>query len=119
MTSKAAAFHAWASSHGMPAYASASVPDDAEPPYITYDFGVPAYGDPAYTCTLDIWTRGSEADANARAGAVLGTLPHYAACDGGALLLTAGSPAWQAVADDQDIKRRYCNVDVENLTTTY
>lgn len=119
MTTKAAAFHSWASSHGMPAYSSASVPEDAKPPYVTYDFGVSGWGDPAYTCTVNIWTRGSDADANARASALMGTLPCYAECDGGALRLTPGSPAWQAVADEPDVKRRYCNVDVENLTTTF
>ena len=27
-----------------------------------------------------------------------------------------GSPFWQAVADDMDVKRRYVNVDIEYYT---
>ena len=102
----------------MPAYSSASVPEKAEKPYVTYDFGVSAFGQPAFTCTVNIWTAGSEADANLRASAMCGSLPRFVECDGGALLLTAGTPAWQAVADDPDVKRRYVNVDVENITNT-
>lgn len=117
MTTKAAAFHTWASSFGIPAYSSASVPEDASLPYITYDFGVASFGE-QFACTLNVWTGGSDADANAKAEAICGSLPAYARCDGGALRLEAGSPAWQAVPDESDVKRRYINVDIENLTNT-
>lgn len=117
MTTKAAAFHTWASSFGIPAYSSASVPEDASLPYITYDFGAASFGE-QFACTLNVWTDGSDADANAKATAICDSLPAYARCDGGALRLEAGSPAWQAVLDESDVKRRYINVDVENLTNT-
>ena len=117
MTTKAAAFHTWASSFGIPAYSSASVPEDASLPYITYDFGVASFGE-QFACTLNVWTGGSDAEANAKATAICDSLPAYARCDGGALRLEAGFPAWQAVPDESDVKRRYINVDVENLTNT-
>lgn len=118
MATKAAAFHAWAAGLGIPAYTSASVPKGAKLPYITYDFGVAPYGAGAFSVNLNVWTDGSDADANARASAICDSLPTFAECDGGALLLTAGAPAWQAVSDEAGIKRRYLNIDVENLTTT-
>lgn len=117
MTTKAAAFHSWASSFGIPAYSSASVPEDATLPYITYDFGAASFGE-QFACTLNVWTGGSDAEANAKATAICDSLPAYARCDGGALRLEAGSPAWQAVPDESDVKRRYINVDVENMTNT-
>lgn len=119
MATKAAAFNKWASSFGMPAYSSSSVPEGAELPYVTYDFGVAAYGQPAFSCAVSLWTGGSDADANARASEICGSLPCFAECDGGALLLTAGSPAWQSVAEEEPgVKRRYINVDIDNLTGT-
>lgn len=120
MGTKAAAFHAWASSFGIPAYAASSVPDDAEFPYLTYVFGAGAFGEEPFAAEVDLWYRGgSEAVPNAKAeeiGRDLGLTGRMLPCDGGALLLMRGEPFWQAVPDVEDVQRRYINVDVDSIT---
>ena len=77
MASKAAAFHAWASGFGIPAYPAASVPERARMPYLTYSFGSAAWVDEPFAAEADLWypAESGEAAANAKAeeiGAALG-----------------------------------------------
>lgn len=121
MATKAAAFQAWASGFGMPAYAAASVPPDAAMPYLTYSFGSGAWGEDASAAEIDLWYPASagEAAPNAKAeqiGRDLGRTGRLLACEGGGMRILRGSPFWQAVADDTDVKRRYVNVDIEYYT---
>lgn len=121
MATKAAAFHAWACSFGVPAYAAASVPRDAQLPYLTYSLGSGAWGEDAFAAELNLWYPASagEAAPNAKAeqiGRDLGRTGRLLPCDGGGMRLLRGSPFWQAVSDDADVKRRYVNVDIEYYT---
>lgn len=118
MATKAAAFQAWLSGFGVPAYAAEAVPEDARPPYFTYGFGAAATFE-EYAAQVDLW-HVQTAKANAlceKLGEVLGTGGEFVRCDGGALWLKQGSPFWQAVTTDEDCVRRYINIDIENLTS--
>lgn len=118
MTTKAQALHTFFSSFGLTAYAETSVPDGAQPPYITYTPVSGAFGDGHVPLYANIWMRGeSEAAINAKAeqlGAALGDggvmLPH----SGGSVWLTRGAPFCQSMQDeDGNIKRRYINITAE------
>ena len=117
-----AAIYQWMSSFGIPAYAATSTPSDAEFPYITYDLVLGEWGGTEVNMPVNVWYRGeSEAAPNAKVrqiGRALGiggvTLP----CDGGIVWLKKGSPWAQAVrveGEDEKVKRRYVNVNVEYL----
>ena len=119
-----AATYSFLSGFGIPAYAASSTPEQAQFPYITYDLVIPGgLGDGEAMMTANVWYRTeSEAVPNAKvreiyqaigAGGV--TLP----CDGGMLWLKRGNPWAQSVnvsGEDEKVKRRYLNIDVEYLT---
>ena len=118
-----AAIYTFLSGFSIPAYASSSVPDQAEFPYITYDLVVGEWGEPEVNMPVNIWYRTeSEAQPNAKVREIsraLGmggvTLP----CDGGMLWLKKGSPWAQAMTvdgEDEKVKRRYVNINIEFLT---
>lgn len=117
-----AAIYQWMNSFGIPAYAATSTPHDAAFPYITYDLVEGDWGGSEVNMPVNVWYRtDSEAAPNAKVremrdalkfGGV--TLP----CDGGMLWLKQGSPWAQAVrveGEDEKIKRRYVNVNIEYL----
>lgn len=123
-----AAIYQFLSGFGMPAYASSSVPDQDSPewqgfPYITYDLVLGEWGEPEVNMPVNVWYRtDSEAIPNAKVREIsqaigMGgiTLP----CDGGMLWVKKGSPWAQAVTvegEDEKIKRRYVNINIEYLT---
>ena len=117
-----AAIQTFLGGFGIPAYATASVPDDAEFPYITYDLTVGTWGSGESNLVVNAWFRtDSEAIPNAFVRVVSNaigiggvTLP----CDGGMLWVKRGVPWSQAVlatGDDEKVKRRYLNIDIEFL----
>lgn len=117
-----AAIHQFLAGFGMPAYATASVPDEAAFPYLTYDLVIPDYDEVA-TMTVDVWYRTtSEAEPNAKVREIGRAIGHGGVileCDDGAVWLTKGSPWAQAVSvaeEDDMVKRRYLNVNVEFFT---
>lgn len=117
-----AAIHEFLAGFGIPAYATASVPDEATFPYLSYDLVIPDYGEQA-TMTVNVWYRTtSEAEPNAKARQIGRTIGHGGVileCDDGAVWLTKGSPWAQAVSvaeEDDMVKRRYLNVNVEFFT---
>lgn len=118
-----AAIYTFLSSFGIPAYASSSVPDQATFPYLTYDLVLGEWGQPEVNMPVNVWYRtDSEALPNAKVREIsqaigMGgvTLP----CDGGMLWVKKGSPWAQAVTiegEDEKVKRRYVNIDIEYLT---
>ncbi len=118
---KEAALQAFFSGFALPAYASASVPDDAVLPYLTYDCIVGGWEEQA-GLTVNLWyyTAGEEAP-NAKARELsdaIGNGGVQLPCDSGTIWLKRGSPWCQAVADDTggNLKRRYINVTAEYLT---
>lgn len=121
-----AAIYGFLDSFGIPAYAESSTPDQTERefPYITYQLVIGNWGSGTSTMPVNVWYRtDSEAEPNAKVreiSAAIGlggvTLP----CDGGMLWLRRGRPwaqALQIAGEDEKVKRRYLNVDVEYLVT--
>lgn len=118
-----AAVYTFLSSFGIPAYAASSVPDQATFPYLTYDLVLGEWGQPEVNMPVNVWYRtDSEALPNAKVREIsqaigMGgiTLP----CDGGMLWVKKGSPWAQAVTvegEDEKVKRRYVNINIEYLT---
>lgn len=118
-----AAIYQWLNGFGIPAYASASVPDQAEFPYITYDLVVGVWMRGEVNMPVDVWYRtDSEAAPNAKVreiGEAIGLGGVTVPCDGGMLWLKKGSPWAQAMTvegEDEKVKRRYVNINIEYLT---
>lgn len=119
---KAAALQQFFSSFGIPAYASASVPDDAVFPWLTYDLSTSAWDDGDVSLTVNLWYyTTSEAVPNAKAQEIskaIGLGGKLLLCDEGVIWLKRGSPWCQSLHDDSDsmIKRRYINITTEYMT---
>ena len=119
---KGAALYRFFSGFGMTAYASASVPDDVEFPYLTYDLVTSAWESDPVSLTVNLWDyTESEAEPNAKAREIseaLGMGGKVLPCDGGYIWLKRGSPWCQSLSDetDKNIKRRYLNITAEYLT---
>lgn len=124
-----AAIYTFLSGFGMPAYASSSVPDQDGPewqgfPYLTYDLVLGEWMEPEVNMTVDLWDRTmSEKTLNAKVRDISRAIGHGGVClpcDGGMLWVKKGSPWAQAVSvegEDEMIKRRYININIEFLTT--
>ena len=118
---KAAALQAWFEQF-LPAYTTASVPDDAVFPWLTYELVTGAWGDGENAITVNLWYyTESEATPNAMAQKIadmIGMGGVFVPYDGGAMWLKRGSPWCQNLHDESDknIKRRYINISVEFLT---
>lgn len=117
-----AAIYQFLSGFGIAAYASTSVPVGAEFPYITYDLTLGDWMEGEVNMAVNLWDRtDSEAKLNAKVREMRGelrgggvTIP----CDGGMLWIKQGSPWAQAVrveGEDESVKRRYININVEYL----
>lgn len=120
-----AAIYQFMSSFGIPAYAAAATPSDAEFPYITYDLVIGDWNNGEVNIVMNIWYRtDSEAAPNAKVREVREVLKdggRMIDCDNGAIWLKQGSPWAQSVHvenDDDRIKRRYINIDAEYLLTS-
>lgn len=128
MTPEAAVYQ-FLSGFSMPAYASASVPDQDSPewegfPYLTYDISVSWWMDGDTNMPVNLWYRTEgEVAINAKAreiGRAIGDGGTVLACDGGAVWVKRGSPWSQAVnteGSDRNVKRRYLNLSLEYLVT--
>ena len=118
-----AAIYTFLSGFSIPAYASSSVPDQAQFPYLTYDLVLGEWEQGEVNMPVNVWYRTeSEAAPNAKVREISNaigmggvTLP----CDGGMLWVKKGSPWAQAVTvegEDEKVKRRYVNINIEYLT---
>lgn len=117
---KGSAMHNFFNSFGIPGYPSTSVPEDAEFPYLTYTPVFDSWGNQV-SMTVNLWYRTeSEGVPSAKAQEIADSIGggKYLPCDGGALLLSRGTPWCQSLTDDTDvrIKRRYINITAEYLT---
>lgn len=130
---KGAALQTFFNSFGIPAYPATAVPtyedlvadgtiQDGESmfPYLTYSPVFDSWGN-SVALTVNLWYRTEdEAPPNAKAQEMAEAIGggKYILCDGGALLLSRGSPWCQSLTDSTDarIKRRYLNVTAEYLT---
>lgn len=118
-----AAIYQFMNGFGIPAYASSSVPSDATFPYITYDIVLGEWLGGDVNMPVNVWYRGeSESAPNAKVREIYDTIGLGGValrCDYGLLWLKRGSPWAQAVTiegEDEKIKRRYVNVNIEFLT---
>lgn len=119
---KATVLRKFFSSFGITAYATASIPDDATLPYLTYDLVTGAWDSGPVSITVNLWYyTESEAIPNAKAEEIskaIGIGGVTLRCDDGLIWLKRGSPWCQSIKDDAlpTIKRRYLNVTAEYLT---
>lgn len=121
MTPEAAVYQ-FLSGFGIPAYAAAATPSEAEFPYITYDLVVGEWGGGEVSVPVSVWYRtDSETAPNSKVREIsraIGLGGVTLQCDGGMLWLKKGSPWAQSVraeSGDEKIKRRYINIDIEYL----
>lgn len=124
------ALYAFFSEFGLDTYASTSVPEHAEFPYLTYAPVFDVWGGGQVSIAVNLWyatnentpskPQYSEVDLNAKAQEISNAIGggKYLPCDGGAILLTRGTPFSQSMADSTEptVKRRYINVLAEYIT---
>lgn len=117
-----AAIYEFLNGMGMPAYPQAAVPDNAELPYLTYPLSVGDWDSGEVNIPITMWFRTtSEAIPNAAVRTVMEAVPRGGVTvpfDGGVLWIKRGSPFAQALlveGDEEGMKRRYVNLDVEYL----
>jgi hypothetical protein len=118
-----AAIYQFLSGFAIPAYASSSVPDQAQFPYLTYDLVLGEWEQGEVNMQVNVWYRTeSEATPNAKVreiGAAIGRGGVTVPCDGGFLWLKKGSPWAQSVTidgEDEKVKRRLLNISIETMT---
>ena len=117
-----AALHGWMAGFDIPAYAATATPSSAVFPYLTYELVEGSWDSGEVNVPVNLWYRtDSEEEPNAKVREIEARLHRggeTVACDGGMLWLKKGSPWAQAVrveGEDDKIKRRYVNVNVEYL----
>ncbi len=118
------AIYNWLSTFGVTAYAVDAVPNVVTYPYMTYDASNGYFGDTDSPLTVNLYyrdTRGAVANAKAEEiCAEIGRGGKIIPCDGGAVWLKRGEPAWQPIknTDDDKIRQRYINIETNWLTTS-
>lgn len=115
------ALHSFMNTFGIPFYPTTSIPADAVMPYGTYTPVFDLWGGSPSALTVNLWYRTeSETLPNAKAQELSDAIGggKFVPCDGGAILLTRGSPWCQSLADpaDDNVKRRYLNITAEYIT---
>lgn len=119
-----AAIYQFMSSFGIPAYPASSVPSDATFPYLTYDLAIGEFLEPEVNMPVNVWYRTeSEAAPNAKVREMftrIGLGGVTIRCDNGLIWVKRGSPWAQAMnveGEDEMVKRRYVNINLEYLIT--
>lgn len=119
---KGAALNQYFSSFAIPAYPSTAVPENAEMPYMTYEYVVGVWELGEVSIVVNIWyNTESEAIPNEKADELsksIGLSGKLLECENGYIWLKRGSPWCQSLSDENDtgIKRRYINISAEYLT---
>lgn len=115
MLDTAAALNGFYSSFGYPAYVVNHVPEEVEPPYITYSAIDPEWKGPA-AHYAEVWTRSDSAETAMRIADRIKQAVQPAArlvCDGGYVVLRPDNPFIQMTpTDDPVIKRMYINMQI-------
>lgn len=112
MTTREAAIYEFLSSFGIPAYTSASVPEQAEYPYLSYNLAIGDFVSGPVDMSVDLWYyTESEAKPNEKVHEIeqaLGTGGKTITYDNGAVWIYKGNPWCQSVKDqDNAVKHRY------------
>lgn len=115
------ALYEFMNTFGYSFYPTTAVPENASMPYGTYTPVFDMWGGSPVALTVNLWDRTeSEALMNERAQKISDVIGNgkYVPCDGGAILLTCGSPFSQSLIDETDdtVKRRYINITAEYIT---
>jgi hypothetical protein len=115
-----AAIYQWLNGFGIPAFPSSSVPSETAFPYMTYDLTLGEWLESETNMPVNVWYRTeSEAKPNAKVREIrdaIGMGGVQLRCDDGTLWIKRGSPWAQAVnieGEDEKIKRRYVNINIE------
>lgn len=123
MATRESAIYDFLNSFGIPAYASTATPENAEMPYITYTLVIGDFYTPV-TMTVDMWYyTSSEALPNKKVREIEKAIKDrgrlkYQDDEGitRLIIVNKGSPWCQSVPDDDNsVKRRYMNFDLEYL----
>ena len=110
-----ALYNFWAT-FGLPVYDEQTVPDEAEPPYITYETITDSLGN-SLPLTGSLWYRSNSwEDITKKAQQIanyIGQGGVNLAYDGGSLWITRGASFAQRIADPNDdgIRRIYININ--------
>ena len=115
---KAEAVQSFWSGFGVPAYEMSSVPQEAQLPYITYDFSTGSFGEEVNLSASLWWRSHSWTECNAKTEEISRKIGHGGTvipCDGGAIWIKKGQPFAQSMGDptDQALKRKYINITAE------
>lgn len=117
-----AAIYQFMNGFGIPAIPSSSVSHDQTFPYITYDLTIGEWMGGETNMPVNVWYRTeSEAQPNAKVREMFDAIGFGGVtvpCDGGLLWIKRGSPWAQAMViegEDEAVKRRYVNVNIEFL----
>lgn len=119
MTKAAAIYDFW--NAFLTAYDENAVPEDAEYPYITYQFIEDSLGNDVQMAA-SLWYRSSSwVNANKMTNLIseyIGRGGLFLNCDGGKIWLKRGTPFAQNMGDESDnlIKRKYLNITAEFMT---
>ena len=119
MTKAAAIYGFWETF--LTAYEENTVPEDAEFPYITYQFVEDSLGNDV-AMTASLWYRTSSwVNVNKMTDLIskhIGRGGVFLPCDGGKIWIKRGTPFAQNMGDESDslIKRKYLNITAEFLT---
>ena len=114
---KLQAYNLFWNSFGIPAYDESTVPDDAKPPYITYNVASDSFNNGLFL-TASIWYRSTSwADITRMEKTIaeyIGRGGVNVPFDNGAFWITKGSPWAQRMSDpDDQIRRIVLQVNVE------
>lgn len=106
---KLQAYHKFWESFGIPAYDQSTVPDEATPPYITYQTASDDFNNSMFL-NASIWYRGrSWADITAKEKQISERISRGGVCvpyDDGAFWIVKGTPWAQRMDDPDDMIRR-------------
>lgn len=109
-------------SFGIPAFAVSAVPAQEKFPYITYTLSEGDFMSGETSMTVDVYYRtDTETEPNQKVFEIakeIGYGGKILPYDGGAIWVKKGSPWCQSVHDEDDekVKHRYLNVDLEYIT---
>ena len=113
---KAQAIHAFWSGFGLPAYDQYTVPKDAQMPYITYSLSYDAFGNEV-SMNGSIWYHTTSwTNITQKADLIsenIGLEGKIIKTDNGYLWIKRGSPFYQRLSEEDNIKRIYINIICE------
>lgn len=116
---KTEAIHSWFNAF-MPSFREGNVDEDAKMPWLTYSWAESGRPFEAVNITVNIWHKTeSEKICDDKADAFKQYIAEndIIVYDGGAIMVTPGTPFCQSLNDETDstLKRRYINLELEYL----